>query len=55
MMHVGSDFKLHLAFQHGHQLVRTMREILPPLDRRVSSQLAIESTSGAQSSAKRFG
>jgi hypothetical protein len=39
---LAGDLELHLALQHGHQLVRRMREVLPALARRVHPQVAAE-------------
>jgi hypothetical protein len=43
-MDMTSDLELHLALQHGHQLVRGVPEVLPALAGRVGPQVAGEAT-----------
>jgi hypothetical protein len=56
MMHLATDFKFHLAFEHSHQFIRSVHEILPSLAWRISPQIAAEPRA-AQSAAilSRFG
>jgi hypothetical protein len=43
MMNLPSDLELHPTFQHDHEFVRRMGEVLPPLSGRVDPEVATES------------
>ncbi len=46
MVNHPGDLELHSTFEHGHQLVGLMREVLPLASRRIDPQLATEPALG---------